>query len=123
MSEPEIHPRRVTLTTFACGAAEELFQEAMKALLANLDDVNTEWKAKREITLRFRVATDEHRQMGAMTVECSTKLPSVKAVAQNVFIGRHRGRPTMVEPLSQEELFPQPSSQPQAVAAVAEGVS
>jgi len=112
-------PADVTLATLAEGAPEELFREALRAVLANVDDPNTDWKARRRIQLTFDVATDEERRSAKVTVACSTKLAGIRPVATFVHIGRRGGVLAAVEAARNEELFPtdKQAGRPQAVPA------
>lgn len=111
--EPE--PRKITLESIAAGAAEELFEAAFAEALANIDDPNTDWKAKRRVTLNFTLACDEQRRTVTVEVDCGTKLAGIRSVGTTVFLGRHEGQLVGREALSQEELFPKPQGRPAAV--------
>lgn len=108
-------PRTLTLSNLADGAAEELFQQALARVLENVDDPNTDAKARRVITLSFTVTPDEDRRTGKVAVSCSTRLAGISPMRVNIHIGRHDGRVAAVEALHQEELFPQPQARPALV--------
>lgn len=113
--------REITLGTLANGAIEEMFGEALLAILTNVDDVNTDHKAKRSIMMTFAFSVDEDRHVGHVDVQVQTKLAGVKGVTANVYFGRHEGRHVAVEAPSQETLFPAPESRPRSIADAADG--
>lgn len=98
-------PNMVTLTTMSGGAAEELFQEALKKCLENIDDPSTDPKAKRVINLQITISPDEERDSGKVEVACKTKLALRRPVTVRVHIGQHKGALAMAETFRQEELF------------------
>jgi hypothetical protein len=109
-------PKTLKLDTICEGAAVELFENALGAVLANIDDVNADAKATRKIVLTVSMKpSDEDRRSAVMMVTCSTKLAGIKPVGNVVAIGRHEGKLAAVEALSQTELFPKPAGRPVAV--------
>ena len=108
--------RPVTLAALADGAAEELWQAALERVLENIEDVNTDYRAKRGITLTFAFAADEERSLGDITITCATKLAGVKGVKAVVSFGRHEGTRIVVEHPRQQDLFPKPAGRPRPVA-------
>ena len=107
--------KQLTLASVADGAAEELFARALKRTLDNLDDLNTDWKTKRTITLTITLATDESRRKDTATIACKTKLAEVKPVVADVFVRRVKGELTAFEPYVQEEMKLDTPGRPQAV--------
>jgi hypothetical protein len=107
----------LTLGGLADGAAEELFAAALTEVLANIEDPNTDPKAKRRITLAFDFAAEDDRRMGNVTVTCAKKLAGVKGVKIGVVFGRHLGAPAVVEQPSQDDLFKTPQGGPRPIAA------
>jgi hypothetical protein len=55
---------------------------------------------------------DEERRVAHLTVKCATKLAGLKGRETVVYLGRHRGTLTAVEPPKQEQLFPEPKGRP-----------
>lgn len=108
-------PQLVTLSTLSDGAAEELFQAALSQLLENVQDPNTDAKAKRSILLRIDVRADENRRAAQLDIACATKLAGVRPVGTRIFLGRHQGSVAAVEQLHQEEIFPKPAGGPRPV--------
>lgn len=113
----EVHPQQVTLSTLANGAADELFIDALGQVLKNIEDQNTDFKAERQIILKFSIRCDEERRVGNIAVQCSTKLAGVKGLSVGVYFGHQDGLPVAVEAPRQEDLFPNPKNRPYPVAA------
>ncbi|MGH2607552.1 MAG: hypothetical protein ACRDHF_00565 [Tepidiformaceae bacterium] len=112
---PEL--KELTLSNLAHGAADELWRAAWAKVLENVADPNTDPKAKRQIDMKFVVAVDEARQLGAIRIDCTAKTAPVKGVTVGVYFGRHLGRFTAVESPRQEELFTRPQGGPRSVQA------
>lgn len=108
-------PRMVTLASIGEGALEELFQECLRKVLSNIDDPNTDPKARRQIVMTFGITSEEDRRSAKVDMACTAKLAGAKAMSVNVFIGRHEGELAAVEAPKQEEMFPQPVGRPAAV--------
>ena len=111
-------PKAPTLASVADGAAEALFADALTKVLENIDDLNTEAKAPRTITLTITIRPDERRQSGVVSVGCKTKMPTTKPVTNTVFMGRHLGKLAVVEAMPQEDMFTEPHGKPRAVEGV-----
>jgi hypothetical protein len=101
---PEI--QQVTLSTIGDGAAGELFIDALAKVLDNVQDPNTDAKAKREIHLKFTVSADEERRVGQIEVTCTQKLAGVRGVAVGVYLGKQDGINVAVEAPRQPDMFP-----------------
>ena len=108
-------PNVLTLTTLADGAAVEAFGAALEKLLANLDDPNTDWKAKRTIAIEAIFTSDEDRKLGTVQLRCTTKLPGQKVITSQVYYGHHHGVLTAVSVPSQIDMFPTPEARPRVV--------
>jgi hypothetical protein len=102
--------RQVTLSTLADGAADELFIDALAKVLDNVQDPNTDAKAKREIILKFAVNADEERRVGKIEVTCATKLAGVRGLAVGVYLGKQDGLNIAVEAPKQMDIFPTANS-------------
>lgn len=101
-------PDCVTLGTIAGGAAVELFQVELDKVLRNIEDVNTDPKAKRRIVLEFIIQPDDARQVGAVGIRCSSKTASLKPVGAVLYFGRQAGAPIAIEvDTQQQKLFDQ----------------
>lgn len=106
---------KLTLATVGDGVAEELFQNALARILANIEDVNTDAEAKRSITLTMTFEPTADRRGAKVFVGCAMKVAGTKPHGSYVGIGRHEGELTAVEALRQEEMFPTPQGQPRIV--------
>lgn len=82
----------VTLNNIADGAALELFQSELDAVLRNIQDPNTDAKQKRVIVLEVTFLPDEEREVGEVRVKVSAKLAGLRGAKTRVFFGRHRGQ-------------------------------
>jgi hypothetical protein len=113
MSEVEV----VTLSNVGDGAALELFQAAFGRVLENVADPNTDWKAKRKVTLEITVTPNEDRNASEIGIKCNTKLAGLKGVETYVHLGRHAGQLVAVENNpKQQRLFDEaPGIQPVAI--------
>lgn len=87
----------MTLGTIAAGALEELFGAELSKVLANIQDVNTDPKAKREIAIKLIFSPTEDRDMTDVKVQCSAKLAGLLTVKTRAFLGRQNGRLVAVE--------------------------
>lgn len=97
--------KAITLGNLADGAAEELFGSALSRVLENLQDVNTDHRAKRRITIDVVFGVDEERHMGEVEIRCTTKLAGIKGVKTLVSYGRSGGRDVGVEHPRTMEMF------------------
>jgi hypothetical protein len=82
---------KVTLDTVAKGGAPELFEHALEEVLANIQDQNTDAKAKRSITMTFTFAPMEDREMVATALQVKTKLAPVAAVVSRIYVSPFDG--------------------------------
>lgn len=108
-------PRMVTLSNFQAGALEELFGVAMADVLENIDNPNTDWKPKREITLKITFEPNEKRNQVIATPRLTTKLAGVAQTGTTLFLGRHEGEPSAIEAPNQSDLFQTPAGRPKPV--------
>lgn len=90
-------PDTVSLSTLAGGALAERFEDALQQVLDNIQDVNTEAKAKREITITMTVAPDDKREMANVGLNVKTKLASHKGLGSTFFMGRSHGKVVIFE--------------------------
>lgn len=111
-------PQTMTLATVGEGALEELFQNALARVLANIDDPNTAAKAKRSLTLTLAFEVDENRRSSTVRLHVGTKLAGSVPHTVHVRIGQHEGELAAVEAMPQSEMFPQPHGVPRAVEGV-----
>ncbi len=79
---------RVNLETFAGGALQEKFDDAMEKVLVNMTDPNTPWKIKRKITVEVTFEQNEDRDDSTVNVSVIPKLAPVKPVSTRMAIGK-----------------------------------
>lgn len=77
----------INLETFADGALAEKVNMALREVLANITDPNTDWKLKRKLTVDMTLATGEDRELTEVTILAKTKLAPSKALAAKIVIG------------------------------------
>ena len=79
---------RVNLETFAGGALQEKFDDAMEKVLQNMMDPNTPWKNKRKITVEVTFEQNEDRDDTSVDVSVVPKLAAVKPISTKMAIGK-----------------------------------
>ena len=79
---------KVNLETFAGGALQEKFDDAMEKVLQNMMDPNTPWKNKRKITVEVTFEQNEDRDDTAVDVSVVPKLAAVKPISTKMAIGK-----------------------------------
>ncbi len=79
---------RVNLETFAGGALQEKFDDAMEKVLVNMTDPNTPWKNKRKIVVEVSFEQNEDRDDSTVNVSVVPKLAPVKPVSTRMTIGK-----------------------------------
>lgn len=77
-----------TIDTIAEGAVPEVFQEHLKRVLGNIDDINTPAKAKRQITIEVIFAPDASRTAVEVAVNVKSKLAGTHKAEGTIFITR-----------------------------------
>jgi len=84
--------RRVSLDTIAGGAAGERFQEAMKEIIENLLDPNTDDDSIRKIkmTFKFKPTSDAAGKLH-VSIETRTELAPPIGVESVVWVGKEKG--------------------------------
>lgn len=87
-----------TIITIAGGALPELFDHALAKAMANIDDINTEAKAKRKIMIEITLTPEASRQAVEVEVAVKSKLAAAKVAEGVLFVARdRRGEPFAVE--------------------------
>ena len=79
---------RVNLETFAGGALQEKFDDAMEKVLVNMMDLNTPWKNKRKIIVEVTSEQNEDRNDTTVNVSVVPKTAPVKPVGTRMAIGK-----------------------------------
>lgn len=77
---------RVNLETFAGGALQEKFDDAVEKVLVNMMDPNTPWKNKRKITVEVTFEQNEDRDDSTVHVSVIPKLAPVKPISTRMAI-------------------------------------
>lgn len=78
----------VNLETFAGGALQEKFDDALQKVLQNMIDPNTPWKNKRKITVDVTFEQNEERDDCVVDVSVVPKLAAVKPVSTKMAIAK-----------------------------------
>ncbi|MCF6466374.1 replication terminator protein [Clostridium sp. Cult2] len=78
----------INLEKFAGGALTEKFNLALKDVLENIADPNTDHKIKRKLTLELTFVTEEDRELSMVDISTKTKLAPAKSVATKIIIDR-----------------------------------
>lgn len=68
-------------------ALAEKVNMALREVLANITDPNTDWKVKRKLTVDMTLVTGEDRELTEVTIVAKTKLAPSKALAAKIVIG------------------------------------
>lgn len=97
---------QVGIETLAAGAVPERFNDALAEVLANIDDPNTEPKAKRKIRLDIVFSPSEGRDSAAIDVRVQTTLATVRPVGTVVHLTRREGRLVALQSNFRQEALP-----------------
>lgn len=81
----------ITLESLGGGAAGEKFQDELDRVVENIQDPNTEAKAKRSITIKVIFTPTVDRSMGQLHIEASSKLAATIAFETQAFFGQQDG--------------------------------
>ena len=79
--------KEVSLESINNGAALELFQEELKRVMGNINDVSISSDAPREIRLVFKIKPSKDRSSALTTIQASSKLVSTEHQS-SIFISR-----------------------------------
>lgn len=80
--------QRTNLETFAGGALQEKFDDAMQKVLQNMLYPNTPYKNKRKITVDISFEQNEDRQDVSVNVSVVPKLAAVRPAETRMTIGK-----------------------------------
>lgn len=83
---------KLALGNFARGAANELFEREINAIIENIDDINTSPIAKRKITMTFTIEPDLSRETAKLSVDAKSTLAPVKGAIGMTYFGRTNGK-------------------------------
>ena len=77
----------INLETFADGALAEKVNMALREVLQNTTDPNTDYKVKRKLTVDMTLTTGEDRELTEVNIVAKTKLAPSKALSAKIVIG------------------------------------
>ena len=77
----------INLEEFADGALAEKVNMALREVLANITDPNTDWKIKRKLTLDISFSAGEDRELAMLDIVAKTKLAPAKPLSSKIVIG------------------------------------
>ena len=77
----------INLEQFADGVLAEKINMALKEVLGNIADPNTEWKTKRKLTLDMTFQSGEDRELTEVSIVAKPKLAPTKPLAAKIVIG------------------------------------
>lgn len=77
----------INLETFADGALAEKVNIALREVLANITDPNTDWKTKRKLTIDMTLVSDETRELTEISIVAKPKFAPSKALSTKIVIG------------------------------------
>ncbi|MEG3041572.1 MAG: replication terminator protein [Clostridium sp.] len=80
--------KMINLETFANGALAERMDQALKEVLENIADKNTDSNPKRKLTLEMIFASDEERELTEVTIAAKTKLAPRSSIATKIIIDK-----------------------------------
>lgn len=80
----------ITLETLGQGAALERFNLALQDVLDNIQDVNTDPKKARTVTLKATIKPSDDREVGSVVVDVVSKLAPIAPFDVRVFLGRDK---------------------------------
>lgn len=78
----------INLKEVAGGALQEIAAEAIADVVANMQDPNTPWKAKRMVTIKLGFTQNEDRNDATMQISVEKKTAPVKPVETKFSIGK-----------------------------------
>lgn len=82
-------PKMINLETFANGAFAERTNQALREVLENISDPNTDYKPKRKVTLELTLTTNEDRELSEVNILAKTKLAPRTPVHTKIIIDRN----------------------------------
>jgi hypothetical protein len=109
--KPPLTP--INLGSVAKGAAIELFEKAIDAVVRNIADTDTEAGAEREIVLKFKFKPEGDRRGIEILTTASTKLAGAMKHKSRAYVGKDTagGQHLFLEDPRQDTLFDLPQQQ------------
>lgn len=77
----------INLEQFANGALAEKMNGALKEVLENINDPNTDYKEKRKLTVELIFESSEDRELAIVRIKAKTKLAPNKPIETKLVIG------------------------------------
>lgn len=77
----------INLEKFADGALAEKMNVALREVLENISDPNTDFKIKRKLNLEMTFVSGEDRELAEVSIIAKTKLAPNKPIATKIVIG------------------------------------
>jgi|SRR5215471_3407913 len=93
----ETGERFVSLATMNGGAAIELFDKELDAVLQNILDPNTKPEAGRDVILKVSIKPAENRRHADVSIQVSSKLAPPQESRTVFFLGSKRGHAVAAE--------------------------
>jgi hypothetical protein len=87
----------VSLATLNSGAAIELFDNELDAVLQNIIDPNTKPDAVREVTLKIKIKPADSRKHADVSIQVSSKLAPAQESKTVFFLGVKKGHAVAAE--------------------------
>lgn len=78
--------QNINLDNFANGALAERFNIALKEVLENLQDPNTDYKKRRKLTMDLTFITNESREITSVDIVAKTKLSPAKPITTSLLM-------------------------------------
>lgn len=100
-----MEPVIVSLATINGGAAIERFDHELKKIVANINDVNTDAKAARKVTLEVTIKPTEDRTMCAYSIKVNGRPAPMTAVSAFFYLSYQNGEIVAVENNPQQPVF------------------
>lgn len=77
----------INLEQFANGALAEKMNGALREVLENINDPNTDYKEKRKLTVELIFESSEDRELAIVRIKAKTKLAPNKPIETKLVIG------------------------------------
>ena len=93
------------LQTINGGAALDLFQEELRKVLLNINDLSVPAESEREIKLVFKIRPTKDRGTASILIQASSKLALIEPHGGHIFIGHEGNKLRALASASQGNLF------------------
>ena len=90
--------KELTLEGINRGAAEELFQRELKAVLQNINDPSTKADGARTITIEIAIKPNMEREMGVLEVKAKSKLEPARSTGSTFVLVEEGNELNLWEP-------------------------